>query len=67
MHSQLPGSRTDTLEYVHAMLGELRTMTRREHYEMLTYLIEMAYLEAGDMLGEDKTSRPIGRKRNPST
>ena len=31
------------------MLGELRTVADNEGAEMLCYLIEMAYVEAGDL------------------
>jgi hypothetical protein len=36
--------------YVRQMLGELGSVARSENAEMLCYLIEMAYLEAGDVL-----------------
>lgn len=36
--------------YVRQMLGELGTVARSENADMLCYLIEMAYLEAGDVL-----------------
>ena len=32
-----------------SLLGELRIMAKAERYEMLAYLIEMAYLEASDV------------------
>jgi hypothetical protein len=32
-----------------SMLGELRTMAKAERYDMLAYLVEMAYLEASDL------------------
>lgn len=40
----------DTLEFVHSMLGQLRRMAENERYEVLAYMIEMARIEAGDML-----------------
>ncbi|MFC5385747.1 hypothetical protein ACFPLB_07165 [Aquamicrobium segne] len=48
--------RTETLDYLQAMLGQLRTMAEAERCDMLTYLIEMAYLEAGDII---RGERPI--------
>jgi len=38
------------IAYVRQMLGELGTVARNENADMLCYLIEMAYLEAGDIL-----------------
>lgn len=36
--------------YVRQMLGELGAVARSENADMLCYLIEMAYLEAGAVL-----------------
>lgn len=49
--------RTDTLDYMQSMLGELRTMAQAERYDMLAYLIEMAYLETGDIIRGDRPHR----------
>ena len=38
------------IAYIRQMLGELGTVARNEKADMLCYLIEMAYLEAGDVL-----------------
>ncbi len=38
------------ITYIRQMLGELRTVADNENADMLCYLIEMAYLEAGDVL-----------------
>lgn len=38
------------LTYLRQMLGELRSVAEREKQAMLAYLIEMAFLEAGDAL-----------------
>lgn len=35
--------------YIHEMLGQLRHAARVEGADMLCYLIEMAFLEAGDL------------------
>lgn len=40
----------ENLAYTRQMLGELRTVVNTEGADMLGYLIEMAYLEAGDIL-----------------
>jgi hypothetical protein len=42
--------RTETLVYIQSMLGQLRTMAQAERCDMLAYLIEMAYLETGDII-----------------
>ncbi|MBB3948356.1 hypothetical protein GGQ73_004337 [Rhizobium skierniewicense] len=56
---------TDNLAYITQMLSELRVVAEREGAEMLCYLIEMAYIEAGDIQsGRRKLS--VGHvKRNP--
>ncbi|WP_367714830.1 hypothetical protein AB2N04_12750 [Nitratireductor sp. GISD-1A_MAKvit] len=41
---------TDTIDYIQSMLGQLRTMARLERYDMLAYMIEMAYIEASDVV-----------------
>ncbi|MEM7301205.1 MAG: hypothetical protein AAF468_08990 [Pseudomonadota bacterium] len=38
-----------TASYITAMLGELRTMSEKENFGVLTYLIEMALIEATDL------------------
>lgn len=42
---------SNTLDYIQTMLGELRILAVAEKHEMLAYLIDMAYLEAGEALG----------------
>jgi len=39
------------------MLGQLRTMAEAERCDMLAYLIEMAYVEAGDIIRGDQPAR----------
>ena len=39
----------ESVGYIQQMLGELRTLAEIERCDMLTYLIEMAYVEAGDI------------------
>ena len=43
----------ERLEYVSAMLVELRRLSGGDRHPMLSYLIEMAYLEARDILEND--------------
>lgn len=52
--------RADTLDYVQAMLVQLRVMADAEHCGMLAYLIEMASIEAGDIIRGERPSA-IGR------
>lgn len=37
------------LAYIRQMLGQLRLVAHQERAHMLCYLIEMAYIEAGDL------------------
>ncbi|NKN36765.1 hypothetical protein HFC70_10400 [Agrobacterium sp. a22-2] len=39
----------ENIAYIRQMLGELRLVAQKEGAEMLCYLIEMAYVEAGDV------------------
>lgn len=48
------------LAYIRMMLGELRQVAERERADMLSYLIEMAYVEAGDVL-EGKRALSVTR------
>ena len=49
--------RTETLDYMQSMLGQLRTMAEAERCDMLAYLIEMAYVEASDILRGERPLR----------
>ena len=40
----------ENIAYVRQMLGELRAVAHNEGADMLRYFIEMAYVEAGDIL-----------------
>lgn len=39
----------ENIAYIRQMLGELRQVAQNEGADMLCYLIEMAYVEAGDV------------------
>jgi hypothetical protein len=43
------GHSVDNVAYICQMLGELRQVAFSEGADMLCYLIEMAYVEAGDI------------------
>ena len=55
--------RTDTLDYLQSMLRELREIAEAEWHDMLVYLLEMAYVEASDIIRGDRPAR----LRRPST
>jgi hypothetical protein len=57
MREQHTRKRIDTLDYVHAMLGQLRTMAESERCDMLAYLIEMACIEASDVIRGERPLR----------
>ncbi len=46
------------------MLGQLRTMAEAERCDMLVYLIDMAYIEASDIIRGERPSRIGEQKRN---
>lgn len=61
--SQLEQARTEQkIAYIRQMLGELREVAHTENAEMLCYLIEMAYLEAGDMLAAQRSSAVMNNR-----
>ena len=60
MPVQSPGSTLENVAYVRHMLGELRTVAQNEGADMLRYLIEMAYVEAGDI---QAGLRPLSPRR----
>ncbi|MCF3641408.1 hypothetical protein LXM94_15650 [Rhizobium sp. TRM95111] len=45
----VPVRSKEKIAYIRQMLGELRLVADGEGAEMLRYLIEMAYVEAGDI------------------
>lgn len=49
--------RTDSLDYLQSMLRELREIAEAERYNMLAHLIEMAYLEASDIIRGERPMR----------
>jgi hypothetical protein len=52
-------NRSDALEYIQAMLGQLRSMADGERYHMLAYLIELAYIEATDIARGQRPSQIV--------
>ena len=41
---------SENIAYIRQLVGELRRVAHQEQAEMLCYFLEMAYLEAGDVL-----------------
>lgn len=57
--------RTDSLDYIQSMLRELREISQSQRYDILTYMIEMAYLECSDILRGQRPARmpnSLGKK-----
>lgn len=54
----------ETVVYLHAMLGELRALAEAQKLDMLAYLIDMAYTEAGDIIRGRRPSRVGKQQRN---
>ncbi len=60
--------RTETLDFIQVMLGQLRTMAQGERYDILAYLIEMAYVEPSDIIrGERPPRSDLQRQRERRT
>jgi hypothetical protein len=58
--------RTETLDYMQSMLGQLRTMAEAERGDMLAYLIEMAYVEVSDIIRGERPARVRDQIRRDS-
>jgi hypothetical protein len=57
--------RSETLDYIQSMLGQLRTMAQAERCDMLAYFIEMSYVEASDIIRGERPSNTGNRHRHP--
>ncbi len=53
--------------YIRQMLGELRGVAEDENADMLCYLLEMAFTEAGDILSGRRTLSCINGQRHEPT
>ena len=51
------GRHTETLDYIQSMLRQLRGMAEAERSDMLVYLIEMACIEAADIMRGERPAR----------
>lgn len=56
----------ENIAYIRQMLGELRQVANNEGADMLCYLIEMAFVEAGDVLGGRRGLSIRHQQRNQS-
>ncbi len=54
----------EKIAYIRQMLGELHQVAQKEGAEMLCYLIEMAYVEAGDIQAGRRALSISHRQRN---
>ncbi len=50
------------LDYIHAMLGQLRGMAEAEKLDMLAYLIDMARVEVSEVLRSQLPPRTRSRR-----
>ncbi|MDQ6438150.1 hypothetical protein RB623_29200 [Mesorhizobium sp. LHD-90] len=57
--------RTERLDYIQSMLKQIRAMAEAERCDMLAYLIEMAFLEASDVLRAESRLR-VGKNERDS-
>ncbi len=67
MRQSLTTRRTDTLDYIQSLLGQLRTLAESERCDMLAFLIEMAYIEASDIIRGQRPLRVMHNKRHSAT
>jgi hypothetical protein len=56
--------RIEQLDYIQSILRQVRTMAETERCDMLAYLIDVAYLEARDILRSERPLRVGEDKRD---
>lgn len=56
----------DTLDYLRTILSELSAIARKQRLVMLAYLVEMAYVEASDLLAREDAPGRGKRTRRKS-
>lgn len=64
MQSDIADTKTAELRYTASMVRELRDMAMSRRDQMLTYLLELAYLEAADRLRGIADTAPAGKARD---
>ncbi|MFP1631370.1 hypothetical protein ACLB6G_06495 [Zhengella sp. ZM62] len=55
--SQPHYNRTDRLDFIQSMLGQLHMMAQAERCDVLAYFIEMAYVECSDIIRGQRPGR----------
>ena len=60
------GKAQEKIAFIRQMLGELRAVADAEGAEMLRYLIEMAYVEAGDIQAGLRPLSVGGERNQPA-
>ncbi len=64
MNGLREGHSVENVAYIRQMLGELRQVAFGEGADMLCYLIEMAYVEAGDIQSGRRPCSSVQRNGN---
>ena len=64
MQTDMRQNRLDRIRYIQAMLGELRIMAEAERCDLLTYMIEMAYIESSDIVRGQRPLRVTEQERH---
>ena len=54
----------ERLAYVHAILLEIKTISDAEKFGFLAHLLEMAYIQSGDMLRDTRPPPSPGKRRH---
>ena len=49
--------RSNSLDYLQAMLREMRSIGQAERCDILAYMIEMAYIECSDVIRGERPTR----------
>ena len=62
--AEIARRRAESLEFIQSMLGQLRTMAQAERLDGLAYFIEMAYVEASDIVRGEHPSAVGEYKRH---
>ncbi len=62
-----PDRSSENIAYVKDMLSELRNVAKSENADLLSYLIEMAYVEAGEVQASRQISDSRHFERNKAT
>jgi hypothetical protein len=55
---------SDKIGYIREMLVQLRRIAEEEHADMLSYLLEMACVEAGDLSAARQANSTLHGKRH---